>query len=121
MATKHTAYVVPWYSTAFRGDKMEQGLAEIAPVAMRYGAVFYAVHRSSEDRYKFEHISVFEHDNRAQWGEYWTGPEMTRWRAIHSGHYQVPILPTYYQVAAVGGDPRFLGRAVQSIGDQPAA
>ena len=115
MATKHTAYIVPWYSTVFRGDKMEQGLMDIAPVAMRYGAVFYAVHRSAEDRYKFEQVTVFEHDQRTQWGEYWTGPEFTRWRAIHTGHYQVPILPTYYQVSAVGGRADYLGRAELSI------
>jgi hypothetical protein len=29
---------VPWYATVFRGDKLEEKVAEIAPVALRYGA-----------------------------------------------------------------------------------
>jgi hypothetical protein len=31
---------IPWYATLFRGDRFEQALAEIAPVAMRYGATW---------------------------------------------------------------------------------
>ena len=119
MATKHTAYIVPWYANGFRGDAIEEGLMEIAPVAMRYGALYYAVHRSTDDRYKFEQVSIFDSSNKAGWGEYWTGPEMAHWRAVHSGQYQIPILPTYHQVSAVGGHPDFLGRAEQSIGDRP--
>ena len=29
---------IPWYATGFRGDKLEAALAEIAPIALRYGA-----------------------------------------------------------------------------------
>ena len=40
---------IPWYATVFRGDKLEAALAEIAPVALRYGATSYAVHRNRDD------------------------------------------------------------------------
>ena len=44
---------IPWYATLFRGDKFEEALEEIAPLALRYGATDYAVYRSRDDRYKF--------------------------------------------------------------------
>ena len=44
---------IPWYATGFRADKLAEALAEIAPVALRYGATDYAVYRSRDDRYKF--------------------------------------------------------------------
>ena len=36
---------IPWYATGFRADKLEAALMGIAPVALRYGARSYQVHR----------------------------------------------------------------------------
>ncbi len=94
---------IPWYATAFRPDKLEAALAEIAPVALRYGASHYAVYRAHDDRYKFTHVSDFH--SKAQWIAFWDGPEMTRFRALHSGWYQVPVLYTPMDVAAEGSMP----------------
>jgi NAD(P)-dependent dehydrogenase (short-subunit alcohol dehydrogenase family) len=70
---------IPWYATLFRGDKFELALAEIAAIAMRYGATRYQVHRSRDDRYKFLQMTTFE--NHADWERYWYGPEFVDWRA----------------------------------------
>ena len=43
---------IPWYATVFRADRFELAVAEIAPVAMRYGASDYEVRRSETDSYK---------------------------------------------------------------------
>ncbi|MDQ3631768.1 MAG: hypothetical protein M3417_10985 [Actinomycetota bacterium] len=94
---------IPWYATAFRPDKLEAALAEIAPIALRYGAIHYAVYRSHDDRYKFTHVNDFR--TKAQWVAFWDGPEMTRFRALHSGWYQVPVLYTPMDVAAEGSMP----------------
>ena len=94
---------VPWYATGFRADKLEAALAEIAPIALRYGAVHYAVYRSHDDRYKFTHVSDFP--TKAQWVAFWDGPEMTRFRVLHQGWYQVPVLYSPMDVSAEGSMP----------------
>jgi hypothetical protein len=80
----------PWYATLFRGDKFEAALAEIAPVALRYGAVDYEVQRSKEDAYKFLQTATFE--RKLDFTAYWEGPEFIEFRANCSGWFQVPVL-----------------------------
>ena len=94
---------VPWYATGFRGDKLEAALAELAPIALRYGAAHYAVYRSHDDRYKLTHVSDFR--TKAQWVAFWDGPEMTRFRTLCSGWYQVPVLYSAMDVSAEGSMP----------------
>jgi hypothetical protein len=95
---------IPWYATGFRGDAFAQALAQIAPVALRYGATEYGVYRSRDDLYKFMQTASFE--DGVDFERYWNGPEVSRFRAEHSGWYQVPVL--YYwndQVAAGAVEP----------------
>ncbi len=82
--------LVPWYATLFRGDRFEEEIVEIAPIALRYGALEYDVLRSHDDTYKFLHFSRWE--DKLDWERYWYGPEFQRWRAEHQGWYQVPIV-----------------------------
>ncbi len=35
---------VPWYATVFRKDSFAAAVAEVAPIALRYGATQYQVH-----------------------------------------------------------------------------
>jgi hypothetical protein len=92
--------IVPWYATGFRADSLEQELNEIAAVALRYGASSYGVYRARDDRYKFQQLAAFEH--HLDWDRYWSGAEMTRFRAIHSGWYQVPLLYGWWDLTAGG-------------------
>jgi hypothetical protein len=85
---------IPWYATVFRGDQLEEALKEIAPIAMRYGATAYTVHRSRDDRYKFDQMSWFS--TKEEWVRYWDGPDFIRWRAIHQGWFQVPVLYAWF-------------------------
>jgi len=84
---------VPWYATFFRGDRLEQALEEIAPVALRYGARDYEILRSQQDNYKFMHFSMWE--RKADFEAYWYGTEFKRWRADYSSWYQVLIVPEW--------------------------
>jgi hypothetical protein len=81
---------IPWYATGFRGDKLEAALADIAPVALRYGATSHSVFRYRDDRYKFLQTAAFE--TKLDWERYWFGPEFIDFRAIYSGFYQVPVV-----------------------------
>ena len=95
---------IPWYATAFRADKLEAMLGEIAPIALRYGATSYQVFRYRDDRYKFLQTATFE--DKIDWERYWGGPEMTRFRQVHSGWYQVPVVYQWADISTEGALPR---------------
>ncbi len=92
--------IVPWYATGFRADDFEKELEPVAAAALRYGASSYAIYRARDDRYKFQQLAAFE--DKLQWEAYWAGPEMTRFRAIHSSWYQVPVLYGWWDKTAGG-------------------
>ena len=89
---------VPWYATGFRADRLEPALAKIAAVALRYGATEYSVYRSRDDRYRFLQASNFP--SKLAWERYWSGPEMTQFRADYSSWYQVPIVYDWHDRVA---------------------
>jgi quinol monooxygenase YgiN len=92
---------IPWYATLFRGDKFAEALAEIAPVAMRYGATKYEVYRNRDDMYKFMQMATFK--DKAGFEAYWYGEDFISWRSAYSGWYQVPILYTWADLIIEGG------------------
>ena len=91
---------IPWYATGFRGDELEAALAEIAPVAMRYGATSYAVYRFRDDRYKFVQTAAFE--EKLDWERYWNGPEFIDFRVLSSSHFQVPVVYGWTDLVTAG-------------------
>jgi hypothetical protein len=97
---------IPWYATLFRGDRFAEAVAEIAPVALRYGALDYEVRRSRDDTYIFNQTATFE--SKADFTRYWEGPEFVAFRARHSGWYQVPVLYSWYE-RIVRGEARVNG------------
>jgi hypothetical protein len=94
---------IPWYATGFRGDELADGLAEIAAVALRYGARSYSVYRYRDDRYKFLQTAEFE--SKVDWERYWMGPEFIDFRAMHSSYYQVPVVYGWTDLVTAGALP----------------
>jgi hypothetical protein len=91
---------IPWYATGFRAEGMEEDLAGLAPIALRYGATHYSVHRNRDDRYKFLQTATFE--RHGDWEAYWHGPEFTDFRVLHSGWFQVPLLYSWNDLITEG-------------------
>jgi hypothetical protein len=91
---------IPWYATVFRGDKFEAALAEIAPLATRFGATDYVVYRGLDDRYRFTQMATFE--RKADFERYWYGAEFTTWRADYSSWYQVPVVYNWATLVVSG-------------------
>jgi hypothetical protein len=91
---------VSWYATTLRQRTFAQDVAEVAPIALRYGATEYRVHVSNDDRYKITQMSWFP--KKTDWYRYWDGPEMIEFRARNMGHYQVPIAYAWTDEIAVG-------------------
>ena len=85
---------IPWYATLFRGDTFAEALAEIAPIAMRYGATDYRVYRNRDDMYKFTADARRSRASRTS-RRTGTGRSSSHWRTIYSGWYQIPILYTW--------------------------
>ncbi|HEX5192783.1 MAG TPA: hypothetical protein VFW09_08260 [Solirubrobacteraceae bacterium] len=91
---------VDWYATVFRQHAFAKALADVAPIALRYGATRYEVHVSNDDRYKiYQATWMPSHD---AWYSYWEGPEMIEFRARNSGRYQVPVVYAWMDEIAVG-------------------
>jgi hypothetical protein len=104
---------VQWYATVLRQETFAEEVAAIAPVALRYGATQYQVHRNLDDRYKITQMTWCpSHD---EWYRYWEGPEMIEFRRRHSGHYQIPITYYWHDELITGG----IGPQV-SAEDEPA-
>jgi hypothetical protein len=80
---------IPWYATGFRADKLEAALMGIAPVALRYGARSYQVHRFRDDRYKF--LQTAEFDTKLDFDRYWNSHEFVDFRVLCSGWFQAPM------------------------------
>jgi hypothetical protein len=80
---------IPWYATGLRADGLAAALAEISPVALRYGARSHQLHRYRDDRYKF--LQMAEFDDKADFERYWYGEEFGEFRTLFSSWYQVPV------------------------------
>src|SRR5437763_15008304 len=78
---------IQWYATVLRQEAFALEVAGAAPLALRYGATQYAVHRSRGDRYRITQMAWFE--DKADWYRYCDGPEMVEFRARNAGHYQI--------------------------------
>jgi hypothetical protein len=92
---------IPWYATLFRGDRFEEAIREIAPIALRYGATDYTVYRSRDDAYRFLQLATFE--NKVDFDRYWNGEDFSLWRADYVGWYTVPVLYVWHDVVVHGG------------------
>ncbi len=91
---------IPWYATILRQDGLAAEVAAVAPLALRYGATQYAVHRSLDDLYKITQLAWFE--EKRDWYRYWDGPEMTEFRRRNQGRYQIPITYVWHDELVAG-------------------
>jgi hypothetical protein len=91
---------VDWYATVLRKNLFEAEVSRVAPLALRYGATQFAVHRSRDDRYKITQMAWF--DSKPAWYSFWEGPEMVEFRRRLSGKYQIPITYTWYDELVAG-------------------
>jgi hypothetical protein len=91
---------IDWYATVLRQDRFAAEVASVAPLALRYGATAYSVHRSRDDRYKIMQMTWFE--SKVDWYRYWDGPEMMEFRRRNLGRYQIPITYVWYDELVAG-------------------
>jgi hypothetical protein len=91
---------IDWYATVLRQHRFADDVVAVAPLALRYGATAFSVHRSRDDRYKVVQMAWFE--TKQDWYRYWDGPEMIEFRRRNMGKYQIPITYVWYDELAAG-------------------
>ena len=104
---------IQWYCTVLRQERFAAEVAYVAPLALRYGATQYSVHRSRDDRYKIIQMAWFE--TKQDWYRYWESIEMTEFRRRNMGHYQIPINYVWHDELVAGA----LGPEVPTIEAEP--
>ena len=84
----------------FRGDVFAEGWRPAAEATVDFGATEWSFTRAAEGRLDFVQTANFP--SKAHFERYWYSERMTEIRTELSGYYQVPILPTFWEVVGAG-------------------
>ena len=91
---------IKWVANPFRGDKFDEAWRPAAEAVLKYGATWWAFLRAAEGRLDFTQLALFH--NKLDFDRYWYSEEIAEARALASGLYQVPVLPTYHEISGMG-------------------
>ena len=91
---------IPWHANPLRGDKMEEGLRNLAEAALDYGAEYWLLTRSGEGLLDFLQIAVFP--SKLEFERYWYSEEVAEQRIKLAGWFQVPVLPSFHRLLGEG-------------------
>ena len=91
---------IRWAINPFRGDKFAAGWAPAAEAALDYGATHWSFARAKDGRLDFMQTAIFP--SKADFERYWYSERIAEYRIELAGTYQVPILPTYWEVIGAG-------------------
>ncbi len=84
----------------FRGDVFAEGWRPAAEAAVDFGATEWSFTRAHEGRLDFVQTANFP--SKAHFERYWYSERMADYRTELSGAYQVPILPTFWEIVGAG-------------------
>ena len=84
----------------FRGDRFAEGWRPAAELTVDFGATEWSFTRAHEGRLDFVQTANFP--SKAHFERYWYSERMTEIRTELSGYYQVPLLPTFWEVVGAG-------------------
>jgi hypothetical protein len=91
---------VRWPINPFRGDKFAEGWVSAAEAALDYGATSWSFTRALEGGLDFLQQARFP--SKEHWERYWYSEEISNKRVELSGTYQVPLLPSFWEVVGEG-------------------
>jgi hypothetical protein len=89
-----------WHAVPFRGDKFAEAWRPAAAAALDYGATYWALLRSKDDKLDFTQIAAFR--NKKAFERYWYSEQIAEARAEASGLYEVPLLPVWFEAIGAG-------------------
>ena len=91
---------IRWPINPFRGEKFAEGWLPAAEAALDYGATHWSFCRAVDGRLDFVQTAIFP--SKAHFERYWYSERLAEYRIAMSGTYQVPLLPTYWEVIGAG-------------------
>ena len=95
-----TMVVIKWVANPFRGDKFEEAWRPASEAVLKYGATWWALLRAADGRLDFTQLALFP--SKLDFDRYWYSEEIAEARALASGLFQVPVLPTLHEVPGLG-------------------
>ncbi|HEY7453090.1 MAG TPA: hypothetical protein VH683_00905 [Thermoleophilaceae bacterium] len=91
---------IRWPINPFRGDKFAEGWLPAAEAALDFGATEWSFTRATDGRLDFRQTALFP--SKAHFERYWYSERLAQHRIELAGCYQVPILPTFWEVLGAG-------------------
>jgi hypothetical protein len=91
---------IKWVANPFRGDKFDAAWRPAAEKVLNYGATWWAFLRAADGRLDFIQLALFP--DKTDFDRYWYSAEIAEARALAQGLYQVPVLPSYWEVSGIG-------------------
>jgi hypothetical protein len=91
---------IRWAINPFRGEKFAAGWLPAAEAAVDYGATEWSFARAAEGRLDFVQTANFP--SKAHFERYWYSERLAEYRIELAGTYQVPILPTFWELVGSG-------------------
>lgn len=91
---------IRWVANPFRGDKFAQGWLPAAEAVLDYSATSWAFYRANEGGLDFIQHAIFP--SKADFERYWYSETVAEARIDLAGYYQVPLLPTFYEIVGSG-------------------
>jgi hypothetical protein len=89
-----------WHINPFRGDRFAERWLPAAEAVLDYGAVEWSFVRSLEGRLDFVQTAIFP--SKADFERYWYSETIAQTRVELAGTYQVPMVPTFWEVVGAG-------------------
>ena len=100
---------IRWVANPFRGDAFAEGWRPAAEAALDYGAHRWAFYRNLDGRLDFIQEAVFE--SKSDFERYWYSERIAEARTELAGKYQVPLLPTFWEIVGAGEGAPAPGRS----------
>ena len=91
---------IRWVANPFRGDMFAEGWRPAAEAAVDFGATEWSFARAHEGRLDFVQTANFP--SKTHFERYWYSERLAEYRIELSGTYQVPILPTFWELVGSG-------------------
>jgi len=92
--------LIRWPINPFRGDRFAEEWLPAAGAVLDYGATEWAFTRAVDGRLDFIQTAVFL--SKADFERYWYSEEISEKRVEIAGIYQVPLVPTFWEIVGAG-------------------
>ena len=92
--------LIRWPINPFRGDRFAEEWLPAAEAVLDYGATEWTFTRALDGRLDFIQTALFP--SKADFERYWYSEEISERRVEIAGIYQVPLVPTFWEIVGAG-------------------